>query len=74
MPQCGFGRNPTRNSAAAKKKGLNMLIHVIRFLRSWRMCSDILVELSHKSDAELAGMGITRSDIPRVAYERTLSA
>jgi uncharacterized protein YjiS (DUF1127 family) len=51
-----------------------MLIHVIRFLRSWRLCTDILVELSRKSDAELAAMGITRSDIPRVAFERTLTA
>jgi uncharacterized protein YjiS (DUF1127 family) len=74
MPRWGFGRNSTWNPTAANKKGLNMLIHVIRFLRSWRLCSDILVELSRKSDAELSAMGITRSDIPRVAFERTLTA
>ena len=51
-----------------------MLIHVIRFLRSWRLCSDILVELTRKSDSELRAMGLSRSDIPRVAYERTISA
>lgn len=51
-----------------------MIIHVIRFLRSWQLCSDILRELSRKSDSELRQMGISRSDIPRVAYERTLSA
>ena len=50
-----------------------MLIHVIRFLRSWRACSDALRELTRKSDSELREMGITRSDIPRVAYERTLA-
>ena len=51
-----------------------MLIHVIRFLRSWRLCSDILRDLSRKSDSELREMGMTRGDIPRVAYERTLAA
>ena len=49
-----------------------MLIHVIRFLRSWRACSDALRELTQKSDSELREMGITRSDIPRVAYERAI--
>lgn len=51
-----------------------MLIHVIHFLRSWRLCSDILQELAHKSDSELRAMGMTRADIPRVAFERTLDA
>jgi uncharacterized protein YjiS (DUF1127 family) len=51
-----------------------MLIHVIRFLRSWRLCSDILRNLSQKSDSELHAMGITRSDIPRIALERTIAA
>jgi uncharacterized protein YjiS (DUF1127 family) len=51
-----------------------MLIHVIRFLRSWRLCSDILQDLSRKSDGELRSMGLTRADIPRVAFERTLAA
>ena len=51
-----------------------MLIHVIRFLRSWRLCSDILRDLTRKSDSELHDMGITRADIPRIAFERTLAA
>jgi uncharacterized protein YjiS (DUF1127 family) len=51
-----------------------MLIHVIRFLRSWRLCSDMLRDLSRKSDSELREMGLTRADIPWVAYERTLAA
>jgi uncharacterized protein YjiS (DUF1127 family) len=59
--------------AAAKQEGLNMLIHVIRFLRSWRLCSDILQELSRKSDSELKDMGISRTDIPRIAWERTVA-
>jgi len=51
-----------------------MLIHVIRFLRSWRLCSDILQELTQKTDSELREMGLTRADIPRVAFERTLAS
>jgi uncharacterized protein YjiS (DUF1127 family) len=51
-----------------------MLIHIIRFMRSWQLCSDILQELSQKSDRELQAMGLTRADIPRVAYERTIAA
>jgi uncharacterized protein YjiS (DUF1127 family) len=50
-----------------------MLIHVIRFLRSWRLCSDILQELARKSDHELHAMGISRADIPRIAWERTVA-
>jgi len=50
-----------------------MLIHVIRFLRSWRLCSDILRDLTRKSDAELSAIGISRSDIPRIAWERTIA-
>jgi uncharacterized protein YjiS (DUF1127 family) len=51
-----------------------MLVHVIHFLQSWRACSDNLRELTRKTDSELHEMGITRADIPRVAYERTLAA
>ena len=51
-----------------------MLIHVIRFLRSWRECVDILRNLTSKTDSELKAMGLTRSDIPRVAFERTINA
>jgi uncharacterized protein YjiS (DUF1127 family) len=58
---------------AAIEEGLKMIIHVIRFLRSWRLCSDILRELTRKSDRELHAMGISRGDIPRIALERTIS-
>jgi uncharacterized protein YjiS (DUF1127 family) len=50
-----------------------MLIYVIRFLRSWRVCSDVLLELSRKTDSELQAMGITRADIPRIAFERSVA-
>jgi len=51
-----------------------MLIHVIRFLRSWRLVADTLRELAQKSDSELKAIGISRADIPRVALERHLAA
>jgi uncharacterized protein YjiS (DUF1127 family) len=51
-----------------------MVIHVIRFLRSWRLCSDVLRDLTRKSDSELQEMGISRADIPRIALERTIAA
>jgi uncharacterized protein YjiS (DUF1127 family) len=51
-----------------------MLVHVIHFLRSWRLCSDLLKDLTRKSDEELREMGLTRSDIPRVAFERAMAA
>ena len=66
--------NSTENLAAVNKGDLNMLIHVIRFLRSWRLCADALRDLTRKSDSELREMGITRADIPRIAFERTIAA
>jgi uncharacterized protein YjiS (DUF1127 family) len=48
-----------------------MLIHVIRFLRAWRLCSLTLQELSKLSDRDLSRIGISRSDIPRIAWERS---
>ena len=48
-----------------------MLIHLIRFLRAWRTCSLTLQELSRLSDGDLRRMGIKRSDIPRIAWERS---
>ena len=51
-----------------------MLIHVIHFLRSSRICAEIVKDLSGKSDSELRELGIARSDIPRIAFERTMAA
>lgn len=48
-----------------------MLIHVIRFLRAWKLCTETLQDLSKLSDQELRRIGIRRSDIPRIAWERS---
>jgi len=45
-----------------------MLLPIIRYLQAWRRYGAAIQELSHLSDRELADIGITRSDIPRVAW------
>ena len=42
---------------------------ILRFLQSWRRYNASLRELSHLNDRELADIGISRSDIPRVALD-----
>jgi uncharacterized protein YjiS (DUF1127 family) len=46
-----------------------MLVTIINALRSWRQYNQSLRELSQLGDRELADIGITRSDIARVAWE-----
>lgn len=45
------------------------LIIIARFIQSWKMYNSTLRQLSQLSDRELADAGISRSDIPRVAWE-----
>jgi uncharacterized protein YjiS (DUF1127 family) len=46
-----------------------MLVAILNFLQSWRRYNASLRELSQLGDRELADIGLTRSDIPRVAWE-----
>jgi uncharacterized protein YjiS (DUF1127 family) len=46
-----------------------MLVALINFLQSWRRYNTSLRELYQLGDRELADIGITRADIPRVAWE-----
>jgi len=46
-----------------------MLAHIIRFLREWRRYNQSVAELYRLGDRDLADIGITRADIPRVAWE-----
>jgi uncharacterized protein YjiS (DUF1127 family) len=46
-----------------------MLISIIRFIQAWKRYNKSLSELSRLGDRELADIGISRSDIPRVAWE-----
>jgi uncharacterized protein YjiS (DUF1127 family) len=47
-----------------------MLLAIVRFLQSWRQYNAGLRELSQLGDRELADIGISRSDIPRVAWDQ----
>jgi uncharacterized protein YjiS (DUF1127 family) len=45
-----------------------MLAHIVRFIREWKRYNQSLSELNRLGDRELADIGISRSDIPRVAW------
>lgn len=45
-----------------------MLAAVVRFVRSWKRYNQSLNELYRLGDRELADIGLTRSDIPNVAW------
>ena len=46
-----------------------MMVAIFNFLRAWKQYNVNLRELSQLGDRELADIGITRADIPRVAWE-----
>ncbi|MBV9347411.1 MAG: DUF1127 domain-containing protein [Pseudolabrys sp.] len=45
-----------------------MILAIVRFLQSWRRYNRSLAELSQLGDRELADIGISRSDIPSIAW------
>ena len=45
-----------------------MLTHIVRLLREWKRYNHSLSELNRLGDRELADIGISRSDIPHVAW------
>ena len=51
------------------ERNKTMLLAIIRFLHAWKRYGSAVKELSNLSDRELADIGITRSDIPRLAWE-----
>ncbi len=46
-----------------------MLLATIRYLQSWRRYGLAVQELAQLNDRELADIGLTRGDIPRIAWE-----
>jgi uncharacterized protein YjiS (DUF1127 family) len=46
-----------------------LLSHLVDIFRQWRRYNESLRELNRLADRELADIGMTRSDIPRVAWE-----
>lgn len=47
-----------------------MFLAIVRFIQTWKTYNSALRELSVLSDRELADVGISRSDIPRVAWNQ----
>jgi len=45
-----------------------MFAALVRFIQEWKRYNRSLNELSRLGDRELADIGISRSDIPRVAW------
>jgi uncharacterized protein YjiS (DUF1127 family) len=46
-----------------------ILSTIVRMIRSWRRFNASMRELNSMGDRELADIGISRSDIPRLAWE-----
>ena len=46
-----------------------LLANIVRTLKAWRRFNSSLRELNRLGDRELADIGITRSDIPRIAWD-----
>jgi uncharacterized protein YjiS (DUF1127 family) len=57
-----FGRN------FGKKENDTMFAALVRFIQEWKRYNQSLNELSRLGDRELADIGISRSDIARVAW------
>jgi uncharacterized protein YjiS (DUF1127 family) len=55
-------------------KVTTMLVAILNFLRAWRRYNASLKELYQLGDRELADIGITRSDIPRIAWDNSQRA
>src|SRR5262245_33972210 len=58
----------TRHAAGPKERRTIMIAALVRFIQEWKRYNRSLNELSRLGDRELADIGISRSDIPRVAW------
>jgi len=54
--------------AGQEEKEDIMFAALVRFVQEWKRYNQSLNELSRLGDRELADIGISRSDIPRVAW------
>ena len=63
------GRNPAGSAMVTGERigDQDMLTSIARLFNEWKRYSEARRELSHLSDRELADIGITRSDIDRIA-------
>jgi uncharacterized protein YjiS (DUF1127 family) len=49
-------------------RGFAMFTNIVRLIRAWRRYHQSLNELNRLDDRDLADIGLSRSDIPRVAW------
>jgi uncharacterized protein YjiS (DUF1127 family) len=56
-------------NAALQERTISMLAQLIRIFRAWRRYDANLRELSSLGDRELAEIGVSRSEIQRIAWE-----
>jgi len=61
----GFAGSP---ASSYERKRNTMIAAIVRFLHEWNRYNKSLNELSRLGDRELADIGISRSDIVRVAW------
>ena len=62
------GKSNNRPAAEFIRKSLAMFANLVRLIRQWKRYNQSLTELSRLGDRELADIGISRSDIHRVAW------
>jgi uncharacterized protein YjiS (DUF1127 family) len=66
--RAGSQRKEAERKEAEKRKRTAMFANLVRLIRSWNRYNRSLNELSRLGDRELADIGISRSDIVRVAW------
>jgi uncharacterized protein YjiS (DUF1127 family) len=60
---------PALAGAPAGERNKAMFTSITRLFHAWKRYGAVRRELSHLSDRELADIGITRSDIERIASD-----
>jgi len=68
LPMLEFVLRRPKEAAETDERIRIMLTSIVRFLREWRLYNRSVGELSRLGDRELADIGISRSDIARVAW------
>jgi uncharacterized protein YjiS (DUF1127 family) len=56
------------SAGISRKRDDTMFAALVRFIQEWKRYNQSLNELSRLGDRELADIGISRSDIARVAW------
>jgi uncharacterized protein YjiS (DUF1127 family) len=66
MPMLHLVDSPSKPELTRKRT--IMFTALVRFIQQWKRYNQSLSELSRLGDRELADIGISRSDIPRLAW------